>query len=137
MKQPVVGVMPLWDEDRDSLWMLPGYLDGVMAAGGLPIIFPFTADAAELDRLLGLCDGVLLTGGHDVSPELYGEQPPEGLVCSCRMRDDMEAVVLQKAMAADLPVLGICRGIQFINAALGGTLYQDLPTQHPSAVTHR
>ena len=137
MKQPVVGVMPLWDEDRDSLWMLPGYLDGIMAAGGLPVIFPFTADETKLDRLLGLCDGVLLTGGHDVSPTLYGEQPLKGLVCSSRMRDDMETVVLQKAMAADLPILGICRGIQFINAALGGTLYQDLPAQHPSAVVHK
>ncbi len=137
MKQPIVGVIPLWDGDKDSLWMLPGYLDGIMAAGGLPVIFPFTADALELDRLLALCDGLLLTGGHDVSPALYGEEPLEGLVCSCRKRDDMESVALQKAMAADLPILGICRGIQFINAALGGTLYQDLPTQHPSAVTHR
>ena len=137
MKQPIVGVMPLWDEDKDSLWMLPGYLDGITAAGGLPIIFPFTADAPGLDRLLGLCDGVLLTGGHDVSPALYGEAPMKELVSSCQKRDDMEAVVLQKALAADLPVLGICRGIQFINAALGGTLYQDLPAQHPSDVTHR
>ena len=137
MKQPIVGVMPLWDEERDSLWMLPGYLEGVSQAGGLPVIFPFTADEAELDRLLALCGGVLLTGGHDVSTTLYGEAPLEGLVSTCPKRDAMEAAVLRKAMAADLPVLGICRGIQFLNAALGGTLYQDLPTQHPSPVTHR
>lgn len=135
--KPVVGVMPLWDAERESLWMLPGYLDGLGQAGATAVIFPFSRDEEELSRLTGLCDGLLFTGGQDVSPELYGERAPEGAVSCCEKRDAMETIVLKLALAADKPCLGICRGIQFINAALGGTLYQDLPAQHPSEVTHR
>ena len=135
--KPVIGVMPLWDENKDSIWMLPGYMDGIMQAGGLPVMFPFSADAQEIDQLVDMCDGFLFTGGHDVCPDLYNEIPLEGLIVSCRKRDVMESIVLEKAIEKDKPVLGICRGIQFINAFLGGTLYQDLPTQHPSEISHR
>ena len=134
--KPVVGVMPLWDDEKDSLWMLPGYLEGIRQAGGLPIVLPLTEDEDELEQLVGLCDGFLFTGGHDVSPALYHEEPLEGLVDCCPKRDAMEGPVLQIALDRDLPVLGICRGIQFINAFLGGSLYQDLPSQHPSEVDH-
>ena len=134
--KPVIGVMPLWDDEKQSVWMLPGYLDGIRQAGGLPVVFPFTEDEQDLDQLVSLCSGFLFTGGHDVSPELYREDPLPGLVSSCRKRDEMETRVLEKAIRADKAVLGICRGIQFINAALGGTLYQDLPSQHPSGTEH-
>ena len=133
----VIGLIPLVDEARESLWMLPGYMDGVAAAGGLPIMLPLTSDADDLDRLCELCDGFLLTGGHDVSPECYGQARLPVCGATSPERDRMEAGVLRRAMALDKPVLGICRGIQFINAALGGTLWQDLPSQRPSAVAHR
>ena len=135
--KPIIGVMPLWDKKKDSLWMLPGYLDGLNEAGGLPVIVPFSADERELYQLCGMCDGFLFTGGHDVSPGVYGEDPIEGLIDDCGKRDSMETVVLKYAIDSDKPVLGICRGIQFINAVLGGSLYQDLPTQHPSDISHR
>ena len=133
----IVGVMPLWDDEKDSIWMLPGYMDGVRQAGGLPIIFPFTEDRQELDQLVRMCDGFLFTGGQDVSTALYRETPLEGLVTTCEKRDIMEGIVLEKALKADKPILGICRGIQFINVALGGTLYQDIPSQHPSETEHQ
>ena len=132
----VVGVMPLWDDEKDSIWMLPGYMDGLHQAGAVPIIFPFSTDETELAQIMESCDGFLFTGGHDVSPRFYHEEPMDNLVSSCEKRDMMEAIVLRIAMEADKPVLGICRGIQFINVALGGTLYQDLPLQHPSATNH-
>lgn len=132
---PVVGVTPLWDAEKQSLWMLPGYLDGLRQAGCLPMILPLTREPEEIDQILAMVDGILLTGGQDVSPELYGEAPAlTGEVCE--MRDAMEQLLLKKAMVLDKPVLGICRGIQFINVALGGSLYQDIPSQHPSAVEH-
>ena len=135
--KPIVGVMPLWDEDKDSMWMLPGYLEGILQAGGIPIIFPFLSNEQELNQLMEMCDGFLLTGGHDISPEIYHEEPMEGLIDSCPKRDLMESVVLKRAIEEDIPVLGICRGLQFINAVLGGSLYQDLPTQYPSKTRHR
>ena len=134
--KPLVGVMPLWDDDKDSIWMLPGYLDGLKEAGATPVIFPLTEDPEEISRLVDICDGILLTGGHDVTPAIYGEEPLEGKISCCITRDNMEKTVLNDAMKKNKPVLGICRGIQFINAVLGGTLYQDLPSQHPSDIEH-
>lgn len=133
---PIVGVIPLWDDEKESIWMLPEYMDGLRQAGGLPIMLPLTTDEREIEQLLDMVEGVLFTGGHDVSPEIYGEEPLNHTVVTCKKRDEMERIVLNKAMERDKSILGICRGIQFINAALGGTLYQDLPTQHPSDVEH-
>ncbi len=137
MKKPVVGVMPLWDEERDSIWMLPGYLEGIEAAGGLGVVLPLTEDRQNAEQLMRMCDGLLFTGGQDVSPQTYGEAPLNGSVECCAERDAMERLFLGLALDADMPVLGICRGLQFINAALGGTLYQDLPVQRPSGINHR
>lgn len=134
--RPVVGVMPLWDDDKNSVWMLPGYLEGIHKAGGVPVILPFTLDDNELEQLANMCDGFLFTGGHDVSPEIYSEKPVNDSVICCKERDEMESWYLHYAIGSDKPVLGICRGIQFINAKLGGTLYQDLPSQHPSKIGH-
>ncbi len=134
--KPIVGVLPLWDEEKDSIWMLPGYMEGIIEAGGLPVILPFTADRGTLDPLADMCSGFLFTGGQDVSPDIYGEQPLNETVCCCRKRDDMESILLEKALETDKPVLGICRGLQFINAYLGGSLYQDLPAQRPSGIEH-
>ena len=132
----IIGVMPLWDDEKNSIWMLPGYMDGIKQAGGIPFIFPFSDDEDELSALMEMCGGILFTGGHDVSPEMYHEIPLEGLISCCEKRDNMESIVLKLALEADKSILGICRGIQFINAALGGTLYQDIPLQHPSGVDH-
>lgn len=78
----------------------------------------------------------MLTGGQDVSPALYGAAPAPACGETCPARDAMETKLLALALEQDKPVLGICRGIQFLNVYLGGTLYQDLPTEHPSAAEH-
>ena len=134
--KPVIGLIPLVDEGRESLWMLPGYMDGLAAAGGLPVMLPLNDSGEDLKQLCEMCDGFLLTGGHDVSPELYGAQKLDVCGACSPERDRMEAKLLQYAMEADKPVLGICRGIQVLNAALGGTLWQDLPAQNPSNIEH-
>ena len=134
--RPVVGLIPLWDNEKESLWMLPGYMDGIREAGGIPLMLPLTENEEELRQLVRLVDGILFTGGHDVSPEMYGEQPlNDGVIC-CHRRDDMERIVLRMAMEEHKAVLGICRGIQFINAALGGNLYQDLQIQYSTKTEH-
>ncbi len=134
--KPIVGVIPLWDEEKESFWMLPGYMEGLMEAGALPVMFPLTDTEFDLSSLMSICKGVLFTGGHDVSPGLYGEEPLNELVSCCPARDRMESIILDIAIRQDKSLLGICRGLQFINAALGGTLYQDLPIQHPSPINH-
>ncbi|MCR5799806.1 MAG: gamma-glutamyl-gamma-aminobutyrate hydrolase family protein [Lachnospiraceae bacterium] len=134
--KPIIGIMPLWDDEKNSIWMLPGYLDGISRAGGVSIILPLLTERNDLKQLMDLCDGFLFTGGHDVSPEIYSEPPMEGKISCCRKRDEMETFILKEAIESNKPVLGICRGIQFINAYLGGTLYQDIPTQFPSDTEH-
>jgi putative glutamine amidotransferase len=137
MKQAIIGVVPLWDEDKNSLWMIPGYMAGVISSGGLPVMLPLTAAPAVLLPLIEACDGFLFTGGQDVDPALYGEAPLPECGKPCAERDAMERFLLRHAvLERDKPVFGICRGIQFINAALGGSLYQDLPSQHGAAVNH-
>ena len=124
MKQsPIIGVTPLWDAERKSVWMLPDYLDGIRAAGGIPVVLPLEMSEADADRIVETCDGFLFTGGQDVG--------------SCPERDALETLVLSKALQSDKAILGICRGLQFINVFLGGTLWQDLPSQHPSEIVHR
>lgn len=138
-RMPVIGVVPLVDYGRESLWMLPGYFDAVAEAGGVPVMLPLTADAASVERALDVVDAVLVTGGQDVDPARYGcEDRAAAALCGelCRERDAMEALLVPAALGRDLPLLGICRGIQALNTALGGTLWQDLPKQHPSAVEH-
>jgi len=131
MKKPVIGVTPLWDKTKDGVWMHPGYLDGIIHAGGLPMILPLTMDTLLLESICGIVDGLLFTGGHDIFPGLYGEEidPACGDICS--VRDQMEHFLFSNAVLnMDKPAFGICRGLQLFNILLGGSLYQDLPSQY-------
>lgn len=136
MKKPMIGILPLVDVQRESYWMLPGYMRGVEEAGGLPVMLPLTADRAELEQMADSFDGFLFTGGHDVSPALYGQAATDLCQEVCPARDDMEKVLFPLVFQRNKAALGICRGIQLMNAVLGGTLYQDLPALRPSAVPH-
>ncbi len=136
IKKPIIGLIPLYDDEKESYWMLPGYMKAVEACGGLPIMLPLTTDGDELDQAYGLCDGILFTGGHDVNPSIYGAEESAKCGQPCKMRDEMEGYLLDKCLGDNKPLLGICRGIQFINAHLGGTLYQDLPSEYESDLEH-
>ncbi|MCM1246445.1 MAG: gamma-glutamyl-gamma-aminobutyrate hydrolase family protein [Roseburia sp.] len=136
MKKPVIGVVPLMDIERESYWMHPGYMKGIEQAGGIPVMLPFVSDEEILQQLTETMDGFLFTGGQDVSPNLYAQRITPACGQCCKERDEMEAVLFRLAYEQDKPVLGICRGIQYINVIMGGTLYQDLPGEHPSDTEH-
>ncbi|MCI8837163.1 MAG: gamma-glutamyl-gamma-aminobutyrate hydrolase family protein [Hungatella sp.] len=137
MKKPVIGIVPLVDIERNSYWMLPGYMKGIEEAGGIPVMLPLTSDREALGQMVRLFDGFLFSGGHDVSPSVYGQTPSGKCETCCAERDEMEKILLELAWEEDKSILGICRGLQFINAAMGGTLYQDLEEEHPSSISHR
>ena len=112
------------------------YSDAVAAAGGLPVILPLTRDPALLRLILHRCQGLLLTGGADVSHKFYAPRLPADQRATIHgvdeVRDEMEIYLTRAALRNDLPVFGICRGIQVMNIALGGTLIPDLPGHdHP------
>ena len=134
--RPVIGLIPLYDDEKESYWMLPGYMKVLEKCGALPIMLPLTSDEGELEQAFQMCDGLLLTGGHDVGPAVYGKEASKECGIPCKARDDMESILLGMALKENKPVFGICRGIQFMNAYLGGDLYQDLPTEYECKVEH-
>ena len=120
--KPLIGLTPIVDAGRDSLWMLPGYMQGLEAVGGIGMMLPLTDDAAMLK--------------DSVAPVLYGETKETFCGENDPRRDRMEARLIELALQADKPVFGICRGLQILNVVLGGTLYQDLKTQTGTEITH-
>jgi putative glutamine amidotransferase len=139
VKQPLIGIScSVFANDAGQaagdrlVW---AYARAVAAACGVPVLLPNLA--VDLEALMQRLDGLLLAGGEDICPERYGEGERHPKVVVTPARDDLEIPLARLAVERGLPVLGICRGIQLLNVALGGTLYQDLPDQRPSAVAHR
>lgn len=112
------------------------YVNAVLRSGGAPVLLPRMAERDAIRVIVEAADGVILTGGGDVVSLAYGEEPHERSKYQDPVRDEMEFEVVKVAMERDLPVLGICRGMQVLNVALGGTLIQDIPSQVPGAVKH-
>ena len=134
--KPLIGVTPQLDEKREYLRMSPDYFGAIEVAGGIPVMLPLLVDAESARKCAAICDGFLFTGGPDIEPERYGQTPVNQSVITCPPRDVMEMTMLEEAEKSGKPILGICRGLQVINVFHGGTLYQDLPTQHPSETCH-
>lgn len=136
-KKPMIALTPLVDEARDSYWMLRGYMKGIELAGGIPVMLPLMDDEDSVERMADMFDGFVFTGGPDIAPERYGQAPLPECGETIPGRDALETKLLSAVLGRNKPVLGICRGLQLINTVLGGTLYQDLPSQHPSQISHR
>ena len=111
--------------------------DGLARAGALPLLLPKLADPAQLADLIAVVDALVLSGGTDVSPEIYGEVALRPEWCGDPERDAYERALITAAIAAAKPILGVCRGAQILNAALGGGLYQDITFQVEGALRHR
>jgi len=124
-----------------SVSLSEAYPRALLAAGGLPLILPCSTARELLAECVRRCDGVLLTGGDDVCPELYAPDLPADLRAKVQIeapdRDLRELLLIEEAFAQHKPLLAICRGHQILNVAFGGTLVADLPSQRPSAVAHR
>ena len=112
------------------------YIDAIERAGAVPIILPVVEEIESIDRYLDVIQGLVLTGGEDISPLLYGQEPSREVDTISFDRDNMEMEIFKRAYSKGIPILGICRGIQMINVALGGTLYQDIYREVPDAIGH-
>ena len=123
---PLIGVSGSIDAQETRHFILRDYLRAVIAAGGAPVLLSPDMDGAMLESCLSRLDGLLLAGGNDVSPALFGQQPIEALGEVNPLRDAFETRLVRLAAQRGLPTLGICRGMQVLNVALGGTLYQDV-----------
>ena len=113
------------------------YVRALLAAGSVPLVLSPLLGSALVARALDGVDGLLLTGGEDIDPAWYGAQTSPLLDPPSPERDLFELALFSVARQRELPILGICRGIQLINVALGGTLFQDLSSERPGGVEHR
>jgi putative glutamine amidotransferase len=129
------GVVRTWD-GAERTGLNAAYLRSVSAAGGVPLVLSPLIGASHAARALDGVDGLVLTGGEDIDPAWYGADPSPELYPPSRERDLFELAIFAAARQRELPILGICRGIQLVNVGLGGTLYQDLPSESPGPVDH-
>lgn len=131
--KPMIGLTMHASERK--LEVNTSYIESIEQAGGIPICLPYLTKE-EQGAVLSTLDGLLVIGGHDVNPLLYGQQPHMGLGEVITKRDESDIALIQQALAMDLPLLAICRGHQVLNVALGGTLFQHIPAQIPDALLH-
>ena len=141
-QRPIIGITTMSDHDAAGLHAPrfsnnQSYSRAVMAAGGIPLLIPQVEDEESLRALYDVLDGILVPGGVDISPRFFHEDahpetdmPDTGL-------DFVETTMLPWALADDLPLFGICRGHQVLNVIMGGTLWQDIPSQYPTVFDHR
>lgn len=138
--RPIIGVVGALFECRNTSKISGigySYLAAVEAAGGIPLLIHLTDDQQVLDAHYQRCDGLLFCGGGDIAPAHYGQTPHPLLGAVEELRDRVELHLARRAAPDRKPLLGICRGIQLLNVALGGTLYQDINAELPGTLDHR
>ncbi len=127
-----IGLIVTLEDENDALTNPKP----VEAAGGVPVLFPYSDSEEAIQSLLDLVGGLILTGGRDVDPRFYHESPHPKLQETEPLRDPIELQLIREALKRDMPILGICRGIQTLNVAAGGTLFQDIASFVSTEINH-
>lgn len=136
--KPVIGVTTFIDDKANNKLssLNYNYINSIILAGGIPVLIPIIEDEEDINRFTDIVDGILFTGGGDISPLYFGENPTGKINSISTRRDFIELKLFKKAWEKNMPMLGICRGLQLINVALGGTLYQDIDSQFEGVLGH-
>ncbi|MFJ8458748.1 gamma-glutamyl-gamma-aminobutyrate hydrolase family protein [Lysinibacillus xylanilyticus] len=129
--KPVIGITAFVEDDLSSR-LNAAYSKSVIEAGGIPLIIPLGVEE-DVAQILSLTDGLLLSGGYDVHPFLFGAEPTPKLGKVHPERDSVELALIEAAFIRQMPIFGICRGMQILNVALGGTVYQDIDSEYHSS----
>jgi len=134
--KPIIGITVAHYTEEIKSFPREFYVEAVRRAGGQPILVPPVKLQEDAQEIIQLIDGLLLTGGGDVSPMLFGEAPRRG-IRDCNPERDLSEIMLTRiALAENLPLLGICKGIQVLVLAAGGGIYQDLVSECPGSLEH-
>ena len=143
MNKPIIGISTsvLVDEGDgfpgyERIYVNKDYVYSVISAGAVPLMIPMDATEENLRQTLELVDGMIFSGGHDIAPIRYGEEPHQKLQEICPERDDFDFLLYRLAKEHSLPILGICRGFQLMNVSEGGKLYQDLSLKNTESLKH-
>lgn len=134
---PLIGITTSYDNENKKASLNRGYFRAVQQAGGIPVPVLPLDDSEILLRLLERIDGIIFSGGPDVDPFYFHEEPHPNTGDICPERDEAEVFLARECMRRAKPMLGICRGIQLLNIALGGSIYQDIPSQIKKPLKHR
>lgn len=127
---PLIGVVPSYQLDEDALIIPNRYMNALAQSDAIPLVLPLASSSAIQEALLPNFDGFLLSGGQDIDPRRYGESVTGAHLSEfCSQREETEHLILDFAKRYDIPVLGICRGMQAMNVSCGGTLYQDIDAE--------
>lgn len=135
--KPIIGITTFESETKGYHTVNSYYINSVFDAGGIPVNIPIIYDENDYDAYLNIIDGIIFTGGLDISPLTYNENPLKEVNNISSIRDKYEFGLFRKAYERKLPILGICRGLQLANIVLGGNLFQDIHTQVPDTLGHR
>ena len=144
--KPLIGLTPKVEHSGKDFWqreatLSVNYTEAIKAAGGIPVILPLTADPTTLQELMNRCAGILIPGGGDMAANFYHpkmDAKRKQLLCGVdEVRDLMELFLARAALASSKPIFGICRGVQLMNVASGGSLIADIPTQIAGALAHQ
>ncbi|MED3564034.1 gamma-glutamyl-gamma-aminobutyrate hydrolase family protein [Bacillus xiapuensis] len=131
MKKPVIGITTSYVKHNDNMegvYIHHDYHRAVERAGGIPLLLPAVKDEEAIQRYVELCDGIIMSGGEDVDPQFFGKSPHVKIGFFRTERDEFEIRLYHYYSKTKKPIFGICRGIQLINVACGGTLLQDIPS---------
>jgi len=137
-KKPVIGITASYVKHNhymEGVYVHHDYHKAIVASGGIPLILPVSTKEMAMEYL-SMCDGILVSGGEDVDPQFYHHDPHQKLGFVFPERDEVELALIEACLNENKPLLGICRGLQILNVALGGTLIQDLPSQVPTSMQH-
>lgn len=135
--KPIIGITTFESEEVGFHRIKSNYMNAVFAAGGIPVNIPIIHDESDYDNYLDILDGIIFTGGLDVSPLTYNENPLKEINLMSSIRDKYEMGLFKRAYERKLPIIGICRGLQIANVVLGGSLYQDINAQVPGVLGHQ
>lgn len=135
MKKPIIALTPSYGET--TVVINRRYMDAIQKSGGVPILLNLTYNEDVMLQYAEIADGFLFTGGDDVAPWEFGETVHEGFGDFCLERDKLELPLARRVFELGKPMLGICRGIQSINVAFGGSLYQDIPIEYSKNILHQ
>lgn len=137
MKRPLIGLTTYGRNEKNQYQLLADYSWSIFRAGGAPVLLPPVGGGSLAEIWLNRIDALILTGGGDMDPSLYGAERHPTMYTLDEERDTSEIVLAREALKSSLPILAICRGLQVVNVALGGTLHPHLPDVFGEQVAHR
>ncbi len=132
----IIGILPSFDEENNQIFLKQPYVDEITNSGGIPFIIPLSSDPKNILEIINVIDGLIFSGGSDIDPKYYGETNSGKSLGISNFRDKCEKEIIRIAIEADIPILGICRGMQALNVFCGGSLIQDIPSEFETSLIH-